>query len=91
VGAIFGVGISISNIALALRTSANFRFDFDFLAADRCSGRPLRRVYAPLLLYERSDLPGSVEFFSLAIWLQYGGEISLPESREFAIEARDGE
>jgi len=29
------------------------------------TGAPLSRVYAPLMLYERSDLPGSVEFFWL--------------------------
>jgi hypothetical protein len=47
--------------------------------------------YAPIELYEYSNLPGGAEFLSVRIWFVSGGARSLKECREWAIVYRGDE
>lgn len=45
-------------------------------------------VFAPLQLYERSDVPGGLDLCTISIWCRFDGECSYRNARDIATHVR---
>ena len=82
--------MALAGVVLLLGGYVSSYFAAEWLVGEGMipSGPPLRRLYVPLTLYEESDLPGSVEFFAVALWFNSAGRASLANCRDSAISNR---